>query len=103
MQSSGFGDRAVPSQEAPLRIRPLRRRLSSLCTTTNTFPRSCAERAAVSTVSRSAPAAAARAAASVEKPPPLGHERVVTTPTTEPNSRAVCAAELYVLDSAAER
>ena len=103
MQSSGFSDSAVPSQEAPLRIRPLRRRLSSRCTTTNTCPRVLRRTGRGLNGIEIGTRGRARAAASATKPTPIAADRELTTRTDEPNSRAVCAAALYVLDSAAER
>ena len=49
------------------------------------------------------PEPAERAAASATNPTPIAAERVLTTRTAGLNSRAACTAELYVLDSAAER
>ena len=49
MHSSGLSDSAVPSQAAAPPIRPLRRRLSSRCTTMKAWPRGTAERASAST------------------------------------------------------
>ena len=93
----------MPSHDAAVPIRPLRRKLSSRCTTMKERPRGTAALAAASTASRSSPAADERAAATATNPTPAAADRAFTTRTAGPNSRATATAVLKVLDSAAER
>ena len=75
----------MPSQAAAPPSRPLRRRLSSRCTT---MWRGCGRpprRAAATTVCRSAPAAAARAAARAMKSVPIAADFESTTATAAPS------------------
>ena len=93
--SSGLSDSAVPSQAAALPIRPLRRRLSSRCTTMKACPRFTAARAAASTASTSPPAAAARAAANATKPAPIAADlRVDDAHCRTELARPPCTAAL---------
>ena len=91
-RNNGLSASAVPSHALAPPIRPLRRRLSSRCTTMNAWPRDTAELAAAATASRSAPAAAARAAASATKPVPIAADFESMTRTFGSRSAAVRSA-----------
>lgn len=102
MRSSGLSASAVPSQAAGPPMRPLRRRLSSRCTTMKPCPRDTAARAASATASSCAPAAAARAAANATKPVPIAADLESTTRRLGSRSAAVRSAARQVPDSADE-
>ena len=83
-------------------MRPLRRRLSSRCTTMKLCTRSTIDSASAATTSRADPDCAARAAASATKPVPIAVDFESTTRTDPPNSVAAYSAAPSVLDRAPE-
>ena len=83
-------------------IRPLRRRLSSRCTTRNapSARRSISRAAAVFTSARLAPHGLVASAAN---PVPIPADRESTTRTAPSSSAAACCAAPSVLDNAVDR